>query len=47
MSIFRLKYQYSKLKCPFLDSINNFQTDSFNSENPKQKFELKFQVQIK
>jgi hypothetical protein len=35
MSIFRFKYQYLKLKCPFLDSINKFHIGSTNFENPK------------
>jgi hypothetical protein len=29
------KIIYIRLKCPFLDPINNFQTGSIDFENPK------------
>jgi hypothetical protein len=35
MSLFRFKLQYSTLKGPFLDLINNFETRIGNFENPK------------
>jgi hypothetical protein len=32
---FQIQITIFKLKCPFLDLINNFQTRSINFENPK------------